>query len=236
MEKFILPPDAKLIIADMIKESDLKKDRIALLVEKSGASQDVKDAFLSVIKGDSAMTIEEALKVEGMKDYIENVKAEAKKELEDEISQLKEQVKQLEDIQKELNETKEQLQDQVQKNEGLEKNLENYRKELIDAIVLMAKATRHSAIDVEDVEGSAKKFAEELQDKELDALKETFDSMRKEVIEKLINVPKDGAEDPLHKTDPVNDDNPGKNEDPEDKDTKVEIEDLGSLIGFLFKK
>jgi len=232
MNTFHLPSDAKAIIAE-IADSPTKRDRALLVVEHSGASDEVRAAFVDALtpKGDSQMkiTLKDALLAEGMDTYIDSIKTEAtaavKTELEkaqadlqtsaDQVAALQEENKQIEGLQTQLSDTQ-----TAQKTT------------LAQSIVALALALRKPEINLEAVADSMKTYSESLSDKSSEELQTLHDELVTEMQTTFAKSPSEAADSSV-----ATGDADGADDDPEAEDTeeKVVITDMTSVLNLLNK-
>ena len=156
---------SKDLLKDVLAQaSDGRKERIGLLIDNADVSDDVKAEFKSLVdeaasKKDIPKDILDALKVEGMDDYIKSLMDETKQEA--------------------INET----------NKETEEKNSDIQEVLIDSIVSNSVALCKKEINMEDIDGSKDELKKSLSEKNNDELKELSKELHKEVQDALSNQP-----------------------------------------------
>ena len=156
---------SKDLLKDVLAQaSDGRKERIGLLIDNADVSDDVKAEFKSLVdeaasKKDIPKDILDALKVEGMDDYIKSLMDETKQEA--------------------INET----------NKETEEKNSDIQEVLIDSIVSNSVALFKKEINMEDIDGSKDELKKSLSEKNNDELKELSKELHKEVQDALSNQP-----------------------------------------------
>ena len=170
---------SKALLQDVLKEaSEGKKERIGLLIDKADVAEDVKENFKTLLdeaapsKEAPNKDILDALKVDGMDDYIKSLMEETKEEATNEA-----------------NKEKEEANDAVK---GI----------LIDSIVSNSVALCKKEINMEDIDGSKEELTKSLGDKSHDELKELSKELHKEVQDALSNRPEETLDSETVSEDP----------------------------------
>tara|TARA_B100000131_G_C18054295_1_gene587730 strand:+ start:523 stop:1113 length:591 start_codon:yes stop_codon:yes gene_type:complete len=170
---------SKALLQDVLKEaSEGKKERIGLLIDKADVAEDIKENFKTLLdeaapsKEAPNKDILDALKVDGMDDYIKSLMEETKEEATNEA-----------------NKEKEEANDAVK---GI----------LIDSIVSNSVALCKKEINMEDIDGSKEELTKSLGDKSHDELKELSKELHKEVQDALSNRPEETLDSETVSEDP----------------------------------
>ena len=170
---------SKALLQDLLKEaSEGKKERIGLLIDKADVDEDTKENFKTLL--DEAAPSEEApnkdildaLKVDGMDDYIKSLMDETKEEATNEANKEKDEA-----------------------NEAV-------KSILIDSIVSNSVALCKKEINMEDIDGSKEELTKSLGDKSHDELKELSKELHKEVQDALSNRPEETLDSETVSDDP----------------------------------
>tara|TARA_B100000131_G_scaffold191749_1_gene184319 strand:- start:739 stop:1326 length:588 start_codon:yes stop_codon:yes gene_type:complete len=169
---------SKDLLKDMLSEaSDGKKERIGLLIDKADVSDEVKAEFKSLVD-EAASEVEvpkdilDALKVDGMDDYIKSLMDETKKEAIDSV------------------------------NKETEEKDSDIQEVLIDSIVSNSVALCKKEINMEDIDGSKDELKKSLSEKSSDELKELSKELHKEVQDALSNKPEETLDSETVSEDP----------------------------------
>ncbi|MGD9697436.1 hypothetical protein [Acinetobacter sp.] len=229
--KFTLPTDAVQLLMG-IADTEQSRTRALLLIKNSNVSDDVRDAFTNALQktGESNMKLIEALKVEGMDDYIDSKVNESLSPVQAELDGSK---KQLEDananIQKLETENKELKANQTAQDAFVEEK----KNMLIDQISNLALALRKSEINLESVEDSLRIYKEKLA--VTDDLKSVYDSLHAELLATFAHTPTVPVTSDTQQVDPTNPPtDPTKDPQLSDEDP-VQLTDMASLIRTLDK-
>jgi len=169
---------SKNLLKDVLAEaSDGKKERIGLLIDKADVDDEVKTEFKSLVdeavsEKDIPKDILDALKVDGMEDYIKSLMDETKAEAINEVN------KETEEKESDVQET------------------------LIDSIVSNSVALCKKEINMEDIDGSKEELSKSLKEKNTDELKELSKELHKEVQDALSNKPEETLDSETVSEDP----------------------------------
>lgn len=170
---------SKELLKDVLKEaSEGKKERIGLLIDKADVDEDVKENFQALLdeaapeKEKVSKDILDALKVDGMDDYIKSLMDETRSEAINES-----------------NKEKEESNDEA-------KNI------LVDSIVSNSVSLCEKEINMEDIDGSKEEYKKSLSDKSLDELKELSKELHKKVQDALSNQPEETLDSETVSDDP----------------------------------
>ena len=170
---------SKELLKDVLKEaSEGKKERIGLLIDKADVDEDVKENFQALLdeaapeKEKVSKDILDALKVDGMDDYIKSLMDETRSEAINES-----------------NKEKEESNDEA-------KNI------LVDSIVSNSVSLCEKEINMEDIDGSKEEYKKSLSDKSLDELKELSKELHKKVQDALSNQPEETLDSETDSDDP----------------------------------
>ena len=228
----------KLLEENLKESSDEKIERIKLLIENnSEVSDELKEAFLKVIadfmaaRAAEAEKAEEAteeaeetpeaedstpadlvtaLKVAGMKEYIESLTKEAHALGYAEASALS-------SLEKTDEPASEEVEVSSEDNEKVETPDEDVKKVLIDSIVQSATALRKPEIDLENVNESQDKYREELASKDHEDLKSIYKALAKDMVDSFVNAPTESLEN-----ESISEDSPEGLDKKEDAENKSE--------------
>lgn len=215
-----VPDQLKIFLKDAMGSKHSRKRALLLIEKNPDISDDDKQVLRDIIKDkartDSVPTnLSDALKVEGVDEYIASMVEEAveeeTKELSDKLKASEAQITKLE--------------------EGLPKEV------LIDSIIGLSLALRDDTINLEKVDESIKKLRDELKDKSITDLKTRFDELSSTMGEKFKIKPTEKVD----REDLVKDDKDpketknqkGETQD-EEKDPPGSLSDVAEL--FLTKK
>ena len=170
---------SKELLKDVLKEaSEGKKERIGLLIDKADVDEDVKENFQALLdeaapeKEKVSKDILDALKVDGMDDYIKSLMDETRSEAINES-----------------NKEKEESNDEA-------KNI------LVDSIVSNSVSLCEKEINMEDIDGSKEEYKKSLSEKSLDELKELSKELHKKVQDALSNQPEETLDSETVSDDP----------------------------------
>ena len=169
---------SKDLLKDVLAEaSDGKKERIGLLIDKADVDDEVKAEFKSLVdeaasEKEVPKDILDALKVEGMDDYIKSLMDETKEEAINEV------------------------------NKETEEKESDVQEMLIDSIVSNSVALCKKEINMEDIDGSKEELTKSLGDKSHDELKELSKELHKEVQDALSNRPEETLDSETISDDP----------------------------------
>ena len=218
--------------AKLAESSDDQIDRIKLLIENnSEVSDEIKEALLKVIadfmaakeepkKEEVEETVEtedsapedlvSALKVAGMKEYIESVSKEAHAKGYAEASALS-------SLEKTEEPASEEAEVSSEDNEKEDTPNEDVKKVLIDSIIQSATALRKPEIDLEKVSESQDKYREELAGKDHEDLKSIYSNLAKDMVDSFVNAPTESLEN-----ESISEDSPEGLDKQEDAENKSE--------------
>ena len=170
---------SKELLKDVLKEaSEGKKERIGLLIDKADVDEDTKENFQALLdeaapeKEKVSKDILDALKVDGMDDYIKSLMDETRSEAINES-----------------NKEKEESNDEA-------KNI------LVDSIVSNSVSLCEKEINMEDIDGSKEEYKKSLSEKSLDELKELSKELHKKVQDALSNQPEETLDSETVSDDP----------------------------------
>jgi len=236
--KFKLPKDA-LLILDGLLDNPHARNRALLIIDKSDASDDVKNAFREAIKsiGEPKMqNLKDALQVEGMKEYIDSVVSEKTQELQAKIDKLQQalddanqNVQKLSDEKTELEKVKNDANELQQKMRSL----------LVDQIADLALALRKPEINLEAIEDSLKAYKESLADKEEKELQKLYDSLRAELHSTFTKEPSETVDNNVPKKNGATQDDDtsdGSHKDGGSEGDEIEVKDIASFLKALSRQ
>jgi uncharacterized small protein (DUF1192 family) len=231
--KFQLPKDVQQVLSGLIDSKEARK-RALLIIDKLDIEDDVKEAYRAAIELQEnpkmTQTIKDALRVEGMSEYIDSLIAEKTQPLADEIEALKAQ---LADKDAKISEAEAALASVKDELEAAKKAEDVQKAIYVDAIADMALALRKSEIDLTAVDDSLKAYKEGLQDKTAEELKALFDEMSKELHSTFQGEPTDKVEDPVNRKDPTKQEDTKDSEEDKQEEEIVDIDEKSGISGLL---
>ena len=170
---------SKELLKDVLKEaSEGKKERIGLLIDKADVDEDTKENFQALLdeaapeKEKVSKDILDALKVDGMDDYIKSLMDETRSEA--------------------INES----------NKEKEESNDEAKDILVDSIVSNSVSLCEKEINMEDIDGSKEEYKKSLSEKSLDELKELSKELHKKVQDALSNQPEETLDSETVSDDP----------------------------------
>ena len=191
-----LDDKSKELLGEIIKESSPSKlERMKLVIEKSDVDEDIKKELSELIENTSQPSEEDndiptslvdALKADGMREYLSSLVEEAKN-----------------DAIKEMEDNAETKPDDDDHNDDI-------KALLVDSIISNATALCLSEINLEDIEGSQEEYKGQLNEKNTDELKELSKDLHKQVADALSNSPSETLEDEGMKEDGTTEDTSDK--------------------------
>lgn len=220
--KFKFPIEAKALLTSLLDNID-KQDRAKLIIQHSAAPEEVKSAFYDALEteGEDSMKLADALKVEGMSEYLQSVKDEVSKSFEDKITLLDTQIT---DFKAKVEAQDVQIVDLTEKAKVAEDAKTAEKTMLIDQIADLSLALRDESIDLEKVDSSIEELKTSLKDTKVEDLKAKYSELRDTLAKTFTNVPGEPIGDPTDKDDPT-------------KQTKVEpivIHTLDDMASAMF--
>ena len=190
-----LDDKSKELLGEIIKESSPSKlERMKLVIEKSDVDEDVKNELSDLIENtsqpseedtDTPASLVDALKAEGMREYLCSLVEEAKKDA----------IKEMEDNA----DTK-----------SDDDNSDDIKALLVDSVISNTTALCLSEINLEDIEGSQEEYKVQLNEKTIDELKELSKNLHKQVADALSNSPSEPLKEEGIKEDGTADDTSDK--------------------------
>jgi hypothetical protein len=190
-----LDDKSKELLGEIIKESSPSKlERMKLVIEKSDVDEDTKNELSELIENasqpsdedaDIPKSLVDALKADGMREYLSSLVEEAKN-----------------DAIKEMEDNAEPKSD--------DDNNDDMKVLLVDSIISNATALCLSEINLEDIEGSQEEYKGQLNEKNTDELKELSKDLHKQVADALSNSPSETLEDEGMKEDGTTEDTSDK--------------------------